>query len=134
MRLHGVRPTANRILIVKALMEADRPMSLSELEYNILTIDKSSIFRALIIFRDRHLVHVIEDGGNGVRYELCLSKNSKTDEDMHVHFYCERCHHTFCMEEMPVPVVPLPPGYILHTVNYMAKGICPECSLLEDGV
>ena len=58
---HGVKATANRIVVVKALAAADRPMSLSELEYQILTIDKSGVFRALTLFKEHHLVHVIED-------------------------------------------------------------------------
>lgn len=103
-------------------------MSLSELEYGILTIDKSSIFRALMIFKECHLVHVIEDGGDGVRYELCKSGGSDTDDDLHVHFYCECCHRTFCIDSVPVPQVPLPDGYRQTSVNYMVKGLCPECA------
>ncbi|MBO6186952.1 MAG: transcriptional repressor [Prevotella sp.] len=124
---HGVKPTANRIVVVKALAAAGRPMSLTELEYNILTIDKSGIFRALTLFRDHHLVHVIEDGGDGVRYELCHSHATDVDDDLHVHFYCERCRRTFCLEQVAVPAVPLPPGFTMTSVNYMVKGICPEC-------
>ena len=48
---HGVKPTANRIVVVKALADAERPLSLSELEYKILSIDKSGVFRALTLFR-----------------------------------------------------------------------------------
>ena len=70
---HDIKPTANRIVVAKTLAAAERPMSLSELEYKILSIDKSGVFRALTLFREHHLVHVIEDGGDGVRYELCLS-------------------------------------------------------------
>lgn len=124
---HHIKPTANRIVVVKALASAGRPMSLSELEYEILTIDKSGIFRSLTLFRDHHLVHVIEDGGDGVRYELCLSHHDDEDDDMHVHFYCERCHKTFCMEDLPIPAVPLPEGYEMTTANFVVKGICPQC-------
>ena len=45
---HGIKPTANRIVVVKALAAAERPMSLTELEYKILSIDKSGVFRALV--------------------------------------------------------------------------------------
>ena len=38
---HGVKPTANRIVVVKALADAERPLSLSELEYKIMSIDTS---------------------------------------------------------------------------------------------
>lgn len=125
----GIRPTSNRILVVKALAAADRPMSLSELEYKILTVDKSGIFRALSLFREQRLVHVIEDGSDGVRYELCMSHGGDgDDEDMHVHFYCEACHRTFCLDNVPVPQVELPRGYVRNTVNYMVKGLCPECA------
>ena len=126
---HDIKPTANRIVVAKALAEAERPMSLTELEYKILSIDKSGVFRALTLFREHHLVHVIEDGGDGVRYELCHSHQGHDhDDDQHVHFYCERCHRTFCIADVPIPHVTLPQGYVLSDVNYMAKGLCPDCS------
>jgi Fur family ferric uptake transcriptional regulator len=125
---HGVKPTANRIVVAKALAEAGRPMSLSELEYKILSIDKSGVFRALTLFREHHLVHVIEDGGDGVRYELCHSHDDhRSDDDQHVHFYCESCHRTFCLTDTPIPAVSLPDDFLLYSINYMAKGICPQC-------
>ena len=124
---HGVKPTANRIVVVKALAKAGRPLSLTELEYQILTIDKSGVFRALTLFREHHLVHVIEDGGDGVRYELCRSHDEEMDDDLHVHFFCERCRRTYCLEDVPVPEVELPEGFGQISVNYMVKGICPQC-------
>ena len=126
---HDIKPTANRIVVAKTLAAAERPMSLSELEYKILSIDKSGVFRALTLFSEHHLVHVIEDGGDGVRYELCHSHDGHADDDdQHVHFYCERCHRTFCLTDTPIPAVTLPAGYQLTSINYMAKGLCPECS------
>lgn len=125
---HHIKPTANRIVVAKTLAAAERPMSLSELEYKILSIDKSSVFRVLTLFREHHLVHVIEDGGDGVRYELCHSHDGHAeDDDQHVHFYCERCHRTFCLHDTPIPAVALPEGYHLTGINYMVKGLCPEC-------
>ncbi len=38
-----VKPTANRILVLKALKDAGKPMSISDLEDVLLTVDKSSI-------------------------------------------------------------------------------------------
>ena len=125
---HGVKPTANRLIVLRTLEGASRPMSLSELEYKILTIDKSGIFRTLTLFREQHLVHVIEDGGDGVRYELCHSHHQDVDDDLHVHFYCEQCHRTFCLEHIPVPSIEVPSGFIINSTNYMVKGICPECA------
>lgn len=125
---HGIKPTSNRIVIAKALAACDNPASMKELEDMILTIDKSNIFRALTIFRDCHLVHTVEDGAGGTKYELCFSKSSETDEDEHMHFYCERCHKTFCLNDMPIPSLAVPQGYQIHSVNFMIKGLCPKCA------
>jgi Fur family ferric uptake transcriptional regulator len=127
LAFHGVKPTANRILVASELEAAGRPLSLSELEAKIKTIDKSGIFRALTLFREHHLVHVIEDGGDGVRYELCHSHDEEHDDDIHVHFYCERCRRTYCLEDTKIPPVALPGGFVMNAVNYMVKGICPAC-------
>ncbi len=124
---HGVKLTANRLLIAQALEEAGRPLSMTELEDRLETIDKSNVFRALTAFRDAHLVHVLEDTGDGVRYELCLSHHEDEDDDVHVHFYCIKCRRTYCLHDIPVPPVRIPDGYEPQGVSYLVKGICPEC-------
>lgn len=124
---HGIKPTANRILIADALSAEGRPLSLSELETALGTVDKSNISRALALFREQHLVHVLEDGSDSVRYELCHSHTDEEDDDAHVHFYCEKCRRTFCLEDIAIPPVNLPEGYAAESVNYMVKGVCPDC-------
>lgn len=124
---HEIRPTANRIMLVRALAEAEHPLTMSELENAVDTIDKSNVFRALALFREHHLVHVMEDGADAVRYELCHSHDGELDNDVHAHFYCERCGRTICLNEIPIPTVALPEGYRMTTINYLVKGICPKC-------
>ena len=29
---------------------------------------------------------------------------------------------------MPIPTIILPDGYQLQSINYMAKGLCPDCA------
>ena len=48
---HGIKPTANRLLVLKALADSHRPVTMSELEDAIDTIDKSGIFRTLTLFK-----------------------------------------------------------------------------------
>ena len=105
----GVRATSIRILVLDALMNASGTMSLADLEAELETVDKSSIFRTLEVFE----------------------KNESEDDcsiaDMHTHFYCEKCHRTFCLKEISAPLVDLPEGFQAHSVNYIIKGICPDC-------
>ena len=126
---HGIKPTSNRILVVKALADEERPLSFPKLEKQLWSVDKSGIFRALTLFRDHHLVHTIEDGEGGMCYELCFSHGSDDDDDdLHVHFYCEKCHKIYCLHDTPIPLVSLPKGFTRTGCNYVIKGICEECN------
>ncbi len=124
---HDIKPTANRVVVAKALASSMTPLSLVELERRIVTIDKSGIFRALTLFREHHLVHVIEGGSEGVKYELCHSHSHEHDEDLHPHFYCEQCQRTYCIDNQPLPDIELPEGFLPHSANLIIKGICPDC-------
>ena len=123
---HGVKLTANRLLIAHALEQAGRPLSLMELEQVTETIDKSNIFRTLVAFKDVHLVHVLE--GDPVRYELCHSHHEDHDDDLHVHFFCVRCHKTLCLDNLSIPPVKAPEGFLVQEASYLLRGVCPECA------
>ena len=98
---HGIKATANRLLVAKALNDSPHPL---------------------------RLVHSIEGSPEGTRYEICRSHDAGHDEDAHVHFLCVKCHRTICLEKIPIPLVSLPDGYIMESSSYIIKGICPDCS------
>lgn len=125
----GVSPTANRILILRALRNATNPLSMSELETELETVDKSVIFRNLNVFRAHHLLHQVL-AGEEVKYEFCRHDIDEggVDDDEHVHFYCQNCHRLICMYELPIPHVEFPQGYAVSEVNYVASGLCPQCA------
>ena len=127
MQEHGVKPTANRILILKTLLQAGRPLSMTEIETALESVDKSIISRTLAAFREHHLLHTLS-GEDYVRYEVCHCADEEEDSDRHVHFHCEVCGQTFCLEDLPVPAVQLPDGFSVENVEYMAQGVCPACS------
>ena len=124
---HGVKPTANRIVVARALASSMQPQSLADLERRIGTIDKSNIFRALTLFKEHRLVHAIEGSGDGTKYELCHSHSHSHDDDQHPHFYCESCQQTYCLDYTEVPEIALPEGFEMASANLMIKGTCPKC-------
>jgi len=124
---HGVKVTANRILILRALLDAHAPLSMTELETELETVDKSIISRTLAAFKKHHLVHHILAGDES-RYEFChVHGDHEHEDDEHVHFYCEKCKRTFCLEDILIPSVDFPEGFEVSEINYVATGICPEC-------
>lgn len=123
----GIRPTANRILVLKALAGASTPLSLSNLEREMVSMDKSSIFRVLTLFLEHDVVHAFEDGRGILNYELCEEDGKCDHHDGHIHFYCESCQRSFCMEDIHIPSFELPEGYYPHSVSFVIKGECPLC-------
>ena len=59
---HGVRPTAVRMLVYKALQGFHDTFSMGDLEMALESVDRSTLFRALTLFTAHHIVHEIEDG------------------------------------------------------------------------
>lgn len=125
---HDIKPTTNRLLVLNELIRAKNPQSLLELEAGIDTLERSSILRTLGHLLDRHIIHVMEDGKGVCKYEICRQPGHCSVEDMHAHFYCYRCRHTYCLENCPVPLINLPEGYLPRSANFMFKGLCPSCA------
>lgn len=128
LKRRQVKPTANRILVLDALMKSTHPVSLNDLEGILQTVDKSSIFRSLSRFLSSDLVHAIEDGSGSMKYEVCHGHTHCTIADQHVHFFCEECNTLTCFEDIHIPHIDIPEGYKSHSVNFMVKGLCPKCA------
>lgn len=124
----NINPTANRILVLKTLMEKDCPMSLADLENELLTMDKSSIFRVLQLFAQKDMVDTFEDGRGVHIYEICSAEGRCDGQDAHLHFYCEKCHKSFCFKDVQVKDINIPQDFKINSISFVIGGICPNCS------
>lgn len=111
------------------MLRAERAVSLLDLENLLDTVDKSTLFRTVTLFCPTISIHSIDDGTGSLKYAVCGDSCACAVEDLHTHFNCEYCHKTFCLEGIPTPVVELPKGFTLKSINYVLKGICPDCAL-----
>lgn len=125
----SIKPTSNRILVLKTLLAATSPMSLIEIEDSLATLERSSVSRVLAQLLEHDVIHAVEDGRGVSKYELCHCNDHCSINDMHVHFYCEKCCKVFCFEDITVPNVKIPAQFIIRTANYMLKGLCPNCQI-----
>ena len=128
LKHRGIKPTATRLLILRAMFRGDETVSLPLLEKLLPTVDKSTIWRTLSVFLMNRLIHVVDDGSGSLKYNVCSDDCDCGVEDEHTHFYCENCQRTFCLKRIHVPVVSLPGGFVLNSINYVIKGLCPECA------
>lgn len=127
LQAKGIKPTANRILVLKELSASSSPQSLSDMEKRMVSMDKSSIFRTLTLFLEHDVVHAFEDGRGILNYELCEEEGKCDHHDGHIHFYCESCQRSFCLEDIHIPSFELPAGFSPHSVSFVIKGECPDC-------
>lgn len=135
---YEIRPTAVRIMVWKEIMAFDFAFALSDLEGMLPTVDRSTLFRALMLFVEHHLLHTIDDGSGQQKYCICheFEHTDADDHDhhhpheecQHVHLSCTICGRTFCLRTQKIPAVQVPEGFqVLHT-QYLIQGICPHCA------
>jgi Fur family transcriptional regulator, ferric uptake regulator len=124
----NVKPTAIRLMVLDELLSDPKAMSLYELENNLDQIDRTSIFRTLKLFAKNSLVHEIDDGTGASKFALCDVDCTCSLDDLHLHFFCTKCHKTFCLHDYRIPMVQLPDAFLVESANFVLKGICTDCN------
>lgn len=124
---HGIRPTAVRILVWRTIEKMHGAFRLYDIEEAIPSLDRSSIFRALRLFTEHHMLHEIDDGSGFCKYCVCHCEDHE-HHLQHAHFTCTVCNKTFCLEDQIIPLITLPEGFIFNEAEYVIKGICPKCN------
>src|ERR1700704_2367502 len=74
--------------------------------------DRVTVYRTLQVFVEKGIIHTIPTADNSIRYALC--KDACTEghhRDDHVHFMCDHCGTTYCLDHVHVPKVNLPDGF-----------------------
>jgi Fur family ferric uptake transcriptional regulator len=126
----GVKPTSIRILILRTMLGFNRAFSMTDLEYTLETVDKSTVSRTIHLFLEHKLIHGIDDGSGSIKYAVCNDSCNCDLDDLHIHFHCRKCGKTFCLENIAIPGVKAPDGLLFESANLVIKGICNECPKL----
>lgn len=130
LKAEGIRVTAVRLLIWRTIRQKmTEAFSLADIETELLSVDKSTLFRALVLFTEKGLLHIINDGSGSSKYCVCHCHDHHHHEG-HVHLTCTLCHKTWCLEDVPIPPVAVPQGFILQESEYIIKALCPKCQKL----
>lgn len=128
LKKYNIPSTPNRELVYKVLLKYDRAISMSEIEAELKTVDRSSIFRVLKLFHEKKVIHIIDDGSSVTKYALCQDGNHNPAFHSHAHFYCERCKRIITLNADEVVPVTLPEGFTANEINYVVHGICHDCN------
>lgn len=90
--------------------------------------DRVTVYRTLQTFVDKGIIHHIPTTDNSILYALCKDNCEEGHHhDNHVHFICEICNKTICLDDVIVPDVKLPKGFAPAHAEMVVTGICGDC-------
>lgn len=128
LKNNKLRVTSCRRDVLKTFLQKQVALSHSDLEDDLKeNYDRVTIYRTLKTFLDSDLIHKVLDDSGATKYALCLHDVQNHDHE-HVHFKCVKCGQTNCIDEVSLPVIKLPDGYISQEMNLLVQGVCKNCS------
>jgi Fur family ferric uptake transcriptional regulator len=123
--------TSGRRKILELFLHHEGALSHSDIEKKAgEKFDRVTVYRTLQIFLEKGLIHNIPTADNSIRYALCKDNCSAGHhQDDHVHFICNACGNTVCLEEVNVPAIKLPRGFVAEQVEMLVSGVCKSCNV-----
>ena len=127
---HSLRLTQGRADVISIFLKKDIAISHSDIESEIDgQYDRVTIYRTLKSFLDKGLIHKVLDDSGVIHYALCNDACSEQyHSDNHIHFKCEVCGETTCLDHVSIPEVILPSGFKAKESNFLIGGVCSKCS------
>ena len=90
--------------------------------------DRVTVYRTLQAFVEKGIIHTIPTADNSIRYALCKDNCSGGHHhDHHIHFMCDECGNTYCLDDVVTPEIKLPKGYSASHVEVVVEGVCKNC-------
>lgn len=120
--------TDSRLKILELFYKQNKALSHADIERSSKNFDRVTVYRTLQTFVDKGIIHTIPTADNSVMYALCKETCSEGHHhDDHVHFICDECGNTFCLDKINVPKVTIPKGFLTKQVNVLVNGVCKNC-------
>jgi Fur family ferric uptake transcriptional regulator len=121
--------TDNRLKILELFHNNNKALSHADIEYlSGKNFDRVTIYRTLQTFVEKGIIHTIPTADNSIVYALCKEDCGEGHHhDDHVHFICDKCGTTYCLEQTSIPSINIPKGFSAHQVNVLVNGVCKNC-------
>ena len=121
--------TESRLKILELFHHSNSALAHADIEKKTgVQFDRVTIYRTLQTFVEKGIVHTIPTTDNSVLYALCKDDcTAGQHRDNHVHFICDICDTTYCLENVIVPQLNLPLGFIANQMDMIVSGKCAAC-------
>ena len=121
--------TDSRQKIMQLFLNSDGALAHADIEKKTgESFDRVTVYRTLQSFVEKGIIHLIPTRDNSIKYALCKDDcEAGHHHDNHVHFICDECHKTICLDDVTVPEVKLPKGFTPQHAEMVVNGICEDC-------
>lgn len=121
--------TAGREKILQLFVDEGGALAHKDIEIKAgEKFDRVTIYRTLQAFVEKGIIHTIPTADNSILYALCKDDCEEGHHhDHHIHFICNTCHKTYCLDEVVTPGISLPTGYKPTHIEVVVKGTCNTC-------
>jgi Fur family ferric uptake transcriptional regulator len=121
--------TGSRQKILNLFLNSPGALSHGDIEKKAGTqFDRVTVYRTLQTFLDKGIIHTIPRPDNLIHYALCKENCSAGHHlDNHIHFICQSCGNTVCLDAVAIPDVQLPKGFIASRMEMQVSGTCAKC-------
>lgn len=124
-----LKSTPCRADVLMLLLNNEHALSHADIEQRVdQAFDRVTVYRTLRTFLDKGLIHKVLDDEGITKYALCNECTREEHHHEHVHFKCEVCGQTQCLEEISIPEIALPKGFQALEKNLLIQGICNHCN------
>ena len=121
--------TGSRQKIMQLFLNSNGALAHADIEKKTgENFDRVTVYRTLQSFVEKGIIHLIPTKDNSIKYALCKDDcEAGHHHDNHVHFICDECNKTICLDDVTVPQVKLPKGFTPQHAEMVVNGICGEC-------
>ncbi len=121
--------TEGRKKILELFYTTEGALAHADIEKNTeAAFDRVTVYRTLQTFVDKGIIHHIPTTDNSILYALCKDNCEEGHHhDNHVHFICDHCNKTICLDDVTIPEVKLPKGFKPKHAEMVVNGICDDC-------
>ena len=129
LKRNGLSVTGSRKKILELFLDAQGALAHADIENNAaVSFDRVTVYRTLQTFVEKGIIHQIPTTDNSILYALCKHNCEQGHHhDNHVHFICNICDKTFCLDDVTVPDVKLPTGFTPSQAAMVVTGVCIDC-------
>lgn len=129
LRRSHLSVTDSRKKILSLFLQSSDALSHGDIERKAgEKFDRVTVYRTLQAFVEKGIIHTIPTADNSVLYALCKDCKEGHHHDDHVHFVCDNCGTTICLDDVVTPRIDLPAGYTARSVQVVINGVCKNCS------